>query len=124
MQRALSLDQSPPLSAVLRYFVAVPMFALLAGALLLWQGPSALASRWSGSTLALTHLFTLGALGMAMVGALLQLLPVVAGARIPQLSFLAPVVHALLCAGLLALASAFLLSEPWLFRAALALLLP
>jgi hypothetical protein len=70
MQRTLSLEQSPPLSAVLRYFFATPVFALLAAALLLWQGAPALASRWSPSTLALTHLLTLGALGMTMAGAL------------------------------------------------------
>lgn len=124
MQRALSLDQSPPLSAALRYFVVVPVFAFLAGALLLWEGQLALLTRWSGTTLALTHLFTLGALGMAMIGALLQLLPVVAAARIPHPRRLATGVHALLCAGVLALSGAFLLSKPLLFQAALALLLP
>lgn len=124
MQRILALDQSPPLRAVLRYFLCTPLFALLAGALLAWHGETALQSRWTPATLALTHLFTLGALGMSMAGALIQILPVVAGVVLPRGRTMAPAVHALLAAGTLALAAAFLSSEPWLFRIALALLVP
>ncbi|HEX8613550.1 MAG TPA: permease [Telluria sp.] len=124
MQRTLSLEQSPPLGAVLRYFLATPVFALLAGALLLWQGAPALASRWSPATLALTHLLTVGTLGMTMAGALIQILPVVAGVSLPRVRTLAPGVHALLAGGTAALASAFLFTQPWLFQLALALLLP
>lgn len=123
MQRALDLELSPPLHAVLRFFLATPLFALLAALLLAWQGEAALQSRWSPATLALTHLFTLGALGMAMAGALIQILPVVAAAPLPRTRLLAPAVHALLGAGALTLAAAFLLGYPWLFRCALALLL-
>ena len=124
MQRVLSLDQSPPLRTVLRYFLATPLFVLLAGVLLAWQGESALQSRWSPATLALTHLLTLGALGMSTAGALIQILPVVAGVELARARTMAPVVHALLAAGTLALACAFLRAEPWLFGAALATLVP
>jgi hypothetical protein len=124
MQRTLSLEQSPPLGAVLRYFFATPVFAMLAAALLLWQGAPALASRWSPATLALTHLLTVGTLGLAMAGALIQILPVVAGVALPRARLLAPGVHALLAGGTAALSSAFLLELPWLFQLALALLLP
>ncbi|WP_187363151.1 permease [Massilia aquatica] len=124
MQRTLSLEQSPPLGAVLRFFLATPLFALLAAALLLWQGAPALASRWSPATLALTHLLTLGTLGMAMTGALIQILPVVAGVSLPRARILAPGVHALLAGGTAALCCAFLFTQPWLFGLALALLLP
>lgn len=124
MQRILALDQSPPLRTVLRYFLCTPLFALLAGALLAWQGEAALQSRWAPATLALTHLFTLGALGMSMAGALIQILPVVAGVTLPRGRIMAAAVHAMLGTGTLALAAGFLLAEPWLFRAALALLVP
>lgn len=40
--------------------------------------------RWSPATLALTHLITLGYLAMIMLGALLQILPVVLGVPVPQ----------------------------------------
>lgn len=124
MQRTLALDQSPPLRTVLRYFLGTPLFVLLGGALLAWQGEAALQSRWAPATLALTHLFTLGALGMSMVGALIQILPVVAGVVLPRGRLMAQSVHVLLGVGTLTLACAFLLSEPWLFRAALGLLVP
>ena len=124
VQRVLAIEQSPPLHTVLRFFLGTPLFALLAGLLLAWQGESALQTRWAPATLALTHLWTLGALGMAMAGALLQILPVVAGVKLARMRVMAPLLHALLGAGTLALAAAFLLTEPWLFRAALALLLP
>lgn len=124
MQRVLTLEQSPPLRAVLRFFLSTPLFALLAGALLAWQGEAALQSRWSPATLALTHLLTLGALCMSMAGALIQILPVVAGVVLPRASVMAPAVHALLFAGTLALAGGFLFSQSWLFQAALATLVP
>jgi len=122
MQRTLTLEQSPPLAAVLRYFLSVPLFVALAGALLLWQGAPALASRWSGPTLALTHLMTLGGLGMAMAGALIQILPVVAGTELPRAELLARGVHLLLAGGTAALAAAFLTSHAWLFQLAVLLL--
>ncbi len=124
MQRVLSLEQSPPLRAVLRYFLCTPLFLMLAGFLLAWQGEAALQSRWSPATLALTHLMTLGALGMTMAGALLQILPVVAGVTPPRAPLMAGAVHALLGAGTVALAAAFLLGRGWLFLVALALLAP
>jgi hypothetical protein len=124
MQRALSLEQSPGLGAVLRFFLGTPAFALLAGCVLAWQGAAAFDSRWSPVTLALTHLFTLGVLGMSMAGALIQILPVVAGATLPKVDTVAPRVHALLATGTLALAAAFLASKAWLFGLAIALLVP
>lgn len=124
MQRALSLDQSPALASVLRYFIATPLFALLAGLLLAWHGEAAFQSRWAPVSLALTHIFTLGVLGMSMAGALIQILPVVAGCTVPQARTMAPRVHALLGAGTLALAAAFLAGRPWLFGLAILLLVP
>jgi len=124
VQRKLDLDQSPELAAVLRFFLATPLFALLAGLLLLWQGESAFHSRWSPATLALTHLFTLGVLGMSMLGALIQILPVVAGCELPHVDKMARTVHTLLGAGTLVLAGAFLGSRAWLFALAVALLAP
>ncbi|MBA5638435.1 permease [Duganella sp. LX20W] len=123
MQRALSFDQNPPLALPMRYFLSAPLFAALAAALLLWQGDAALASRWTPATLALTHLLTLGCLSMTMVGALLQMLPVVAGVGLPHARPVAVIVHIALCAGTLLLASAFWLEAPALFQLALAALL-
>lgn len=123
MQRALALDQNPPLSLPMRYFLSAPLYAALAALLLCWQGEAALVSRWSPATLALTHLLTLGCLSMAMVGALLQLLPVVAGIALPHATAVGRGVHLALCAGTLLLAAAFWLQRGWLFQCAMLTLL-
>jgi hypothetical protein len=79
----LKLDQAPDLDIPLRFFLTAPLFAAAAGVLLLLGGPELLVSPWHPRTLALTHLVTLGALTMAMLGALYQLLPVVVGVVVP-----------------------------------------
>src|SRR3546814_18024726 len=83
IQRALSYERTPPLSGPLRFLLSAPIFLFLAGALLLWQGPLVLTSSWTPVTLAFTHLLTLGFLTMAMIGALLQILPVVSDIQWP-----------------------------------------
>jgi hypothetical protein len=118
MQRALSLEETPALSVALRFILAAPWFAAAAGALLLWYGPAALQTRWSPVTIALTHLMTLGYLAMTMAGAMLQMLPVVAGFAVPRARMVAAVAFAGLAAGTPALVAALLTGQPFLFGAA------
>lgn len=118
----LAYDDSPPLSAPLRFFLTAPCFGALAGALVLWQGPGLLDSRWTPAALALTHLITVGVMLQIMLGALMQLLPVVAGANIARPRLVAAVVHLGITLGGLALAAAFLTGHPWLFGSAALLL--
>ncbi|GAB6044039.1 hypothetical protein [Endothiovibrio diazotrophicus] len=99
----LSLDQSPPLSVPLRFFLTAPLFLAAAGAALTVEGPTLLTGRWGPGALALTHLITLGVLAMAMCGALLQFLPVAIGSTIPRPLITAGAIHALLTAGSLLL---------------------
>ena len=118
----LSLDAAPPLSVPLRFFLAAPAFGIAAALLTAWVGPSVLASRWTPATLATVHLLTVGYLSMVMAGALLQLLPVLAGARVGHERAVAAGVHGLLCAGTPLLAGGFLLSDRALLRTGAALL--
>jgi len=113
----LSLEQAPPISVPFRFFLTVPAFGLLAAALLLWAGADALASRWTAQALALAHLLALGVIGMAMFGALMQMLPVMAGVRVPAPRRTAGVCHLLVTAGTLLLAQAFLDGGSGWFRA-------
>jgi len=112
----LSLEQTPPIAVPLRFMLAAPFFAALAGVVSLFH-PEALANRWNPATLAITHLLTLGFISMVMVGSLQQLLPVLAGARLrnPNLFSLA------LCTGLmtgtLLLSSGFIWFVPLLLAA-------
>ncbi|HEY5791152.1 MAG TPA: hypothetical protein VIX81_11035, partial [Gammaproteobacteria bacterium] len=108
----LSLDQAPPLAAPFRFFLTAPLFGLAAALFLLWSGADALATRWSAAALVLTHLLTLGVLSMVMFGALLQMLPVVAGSPVAHPRLVAGAAHALLVAGTVALAAGFVLAAP------------
>jgi len=112
---SLSLDQAPPIAVPLRFFLTAPLFGLLAGLLLLIVGPELLSSRWAPNTLAATHLLTLGFLGLVMCGAILQMLPVVAGTPVPAVVPVSIGVHLLVSLGTLLLCSAFLGGPSWLF---------
>jgi len=118
----LRLDQAPPFSVPLRFFLTAPVFALAAALVALWQGPDLFESRWSPAALAVTHLLTLGVLGMVMLGAMMQVLPVLAGAPMPRPREVASAVHAGLTLGTVALAAAFLTVNAALMAIATALL--
>ncbi len=81
---SLSLEQAPPISVPFRFFLTAPLFLLLASLLLMLEGAAVLMDRWSPLTLSMTHLFTLGVLGQVMMGAMLQMLPVLAGSPVPR----------------------------------------
>ena len=115
----LSLEQAPPISVPFLFFLSAPFFLLLAALLLLVSGPQALASRWTPELLALTHLITLGFLSMIMIGALMQQLPVVAGAPMRRQQAVAWMVHIPLLAGTLMLVSGLFYSQTTLLRIAL-----
>lgn len=118
MQPGLSFEQAPPISVPFRFFLTAPLFGMAAGLLLLWQGPAALASRWSSVALALTHLLAVGFMLQAMCGALLQMLPVAAGANIWQPKRVTHLTHAGLTFGTLMLVGGFLGEQALLFKVA------
>lgn len=108
----LSLDQAPPFGLPLRLFLLAPLFLLLAAGVGLPTAGSWTASRWSGASLALTHLLTLGVLATAMGGALLQLLPVLLGTAVPRAGPVAAVLGAGLGGGTPLLALGLGLGSP------------
>ena len=115
MQPTLSFEQAPPISVPYRFFLTAPLFGVLAGLILAWYGPEAMASRWSSGALAMTHLIVVDFMLQAMVGSLLQIVAVVAGANIWRPTLVATVVHPLITAGAVMLASAFVFEQPFLF---------
>ena len=96
----LSLDQAPPISAPVRFFLTAPLFAMLAALLIFFSDASLLSSRYSLESISITHLFTIGFIAMVMLGALQQMLPVLAGVSIPKASLVATSSHLLLSTGL------------------------
>ncbi len=104
----LSLDQAPPISAPLRFFLTAPLFGIIAGLILLFSDASALMSRYSLESIAVTHAITIGFFAFVMLGALMQMLPVLAGAKIAKVKLVATYAHLLLSFGLIALLVTFL----------------
>lgn len=115
MQRALNYDRSPAPGVSWRFFAVAAVFAMLASLTLAWHGQDALSSRWTPAALAASHLLGIGAITATIIGALFQIAPVVTGMTIPGTQPFATVVLALLGAGTLTLAGAFLLGRPILF---------
>lgn len=119
---SLSLTQSPPLSVPARFFITAPVFGVLTGLLAALAGTAGLADRWMPAALAATHLLTLGYMGMIMLGAMMQVFPVVIGHPFRHALRVSRVVHACLTSGVLLLAAGFLTVSPVLFLASLFLL--
>jgi len=118
----LSFNALPPIDLPFRFFLSAPIFIIACAILVLFSGETLWLSRWQPNMLALTHGFTLGFLTMVMMGALLQLLPVIGGIGIAKPRLIATSSHALYCAGVMALMLSFVLAINWLTLAALVLL--
>jgi len=120
----LSLEQAPGIAIPLRFFLTAPLFAIIASLVLIYNGPEILQDRWLPQMLALTHLITLGFITMVMLGALLQLLPVLAGANIPAASILSPIIHVLYTFGICLLTLGLGTSSQQLIQFSMFTLLP
>lgn len=121
MFNGLSLDQAPPISVVLRFFLTLPLFGLTASALMIFF-PSEILIPNHPISLASIHLLFLGIISMGMIGALFQMQSVLGGAPIPSPLGNSLIIHTLFTTGILALASAFMFQVPILFIIAAVLL--
>jgi len=109
----LSFNALPPIDLPFRFFISAPIFIIACAFLILFSGESLWISRWQPSMLALTHGFTLGFLTMVMMGALLQLLPVIGGIGITRPRLVATYSHALYFVGVIALMLSFIFADRW-----------
>ncbi|DAB38552.1 MAG: hypothetical protein A2023_05770 [Sulfuricurvum sp. GWF2_44_89] len=114
MYNGLSLDQAPPISVVLRFFLTVPVFGLLL-ALIVFFNPHAVLTPTHPLSLAAIHLMFLGVISMSMFGALFQMQSVLGGRPIPSVLGNAVVIHLFLVIGVLSLSGAFVFGIPELF---------
>lgn len=99
----LSADQAPPISAPVRFFLTAPLFAILAGILILLSDVQMLSSRYSVESIAINHSITIGFLSFVMLGALTQMLPVLAGVKISNIEKIAKAGHLFLVVGTLSM---------------------
>lgn len=91
-------EQGPPLSVPTSFFLTAPLALGAAGVLLVVRGAEGATSVWGTTSVAVVHLGTVGFLLFVMLGALYQMLPVVAGVVVPW-PRLGHGVHALLLLG-------------------------
>ena len=123
MQRALAFNRSPPLSVAFRFFLNVPAFLMLAAIGLAWVGLNGGDYiRWNPMVLAVTHFLTLGVLASAMLGAMMQILPVAAHIHVLCARVTSFCVHAGLVVGTLSLAFGFIGGVPLFHGVAMILL--
>ncbi len=122
MSAALSFEQAPPISVPYRFFLTGPLFGVAAGLLLAFHAEVVVDTRWAMPTMAVVHLVTAGFMLQVMCGALLQFLPVAAGANVWRPRLVAGLVHPALTLGAVALVGGFLGAGPWAMRAAVGLL--
>lgn len=114
MYNGLSLDQAPPLSVVIRFFLTVPIFGIVLS-LLLFLFPHEVLTPNHPISLSAIHLIFLGIITMAMIGALFQMQSVLGGYPIPSPLGNAFIIHLFLVIGIIALVLAFALMVPFLF---------
>jgi len=97
----LSTDQAPPIIVPLRFFLTAPIFGILAGILMLFSDTASLMSRYSIDSIVITHTITIGFFSFVMFGALTQMLPVLAGAKIYKVKMVTQIAHILMSFGLI-----------------------
>lgn len=106
----LDFDNIPAFSVPMRFFLAAPVFAFISALLIAFAGESLWLTRWHPATLALTHAMVLGIISMIMCGAILQLLPVLAGKSLPHVKLISTLTLVTMSLGTLSLITAFLAS--------------
>lgn len=94
----LAFGRAPPPSLPLRFLLSALTWGVVAGAWLALQGGEIVLSRWTPAALVMVHLLALGVLGNAMLGSLIQFLPVAAGSPLPGVRVL-PALHLAFNAG-------------------------
>lgn len=119
--QGLSLDQAPPISVVMRFFLTVAFFGFLLSALLIFA-PAEILTPNHPLSLAAIHLMFLGVITMSMTGALFQMQSVLGGRPIPSPLGNSLIIHTFLTVGIFSLAGAFLFSLPPLFSIAAVML--
>lgn len=118
----LSFNALPPIDLPFRFFVSAPLFIIACALLILYSGESLWLTRWHPHMLALTHGFTLGFVTMVMMGALLQLLPVIGGVGLSKPRLIASFSHTCYSFGVICLLLAFMYNYTWLTLTAMLLL--
>ena len=99
----LSTDQAPPISAPVRFFLTAPLFGVLAGLIIFFSDAATLMNRFSIESIVVTHAITIGFLSFIMLGSMTQMLPVLAGAKMPKVELVTLSSYILLVVGVISM---------------------
>lgn len=113
-QGGLSLEQAPPISVVLRFFITAAIFGIVAGVLLFIFGKEVFDSS-TKEALIITHILALGVMASFMLGALFQMLPVIAGVVLKTPTKKAMFVHSTFTLGVIMIGFTFYTSSSLLY---------
>lgn len=116
--RILNYELAPSPATVFGCLLPAPWLGALAGLLLAFGPHAGLPDRYAPLSLALAHWLALGLLAPVMIGALFQLMPVVAGQTVAAARYISPFVAAGSAAIALSLSAGFLLGDARGFRSA------
>ncbi|CAN5877192.1 hypothetical protein BH11PSE12_BH11PSE12_19020 [soil metagenome] len=90
--KILNYELAPSPATIFGCLLPAPWLGMVAGLLLAFGPGNGLPDRFAPLTLALTHCLVLGMLAPIMIGALFQLMPVVAGQTVNSARFISPFV--------------------------------
>ena len=112
MYIGLSLNQAPPYQAPIKFFLTAPIFAIIAGIFAFFSYSFEIHDPYIIATI---HLITIGFIIITIIGALQQMLPVIAGAIIPNAKRVSNITYFLLIFGLLFFTLAFIIYKKLFF---------
>lgn len=119
---SLNFSALPAISIVYRFFISAILFALVGVCIIAFSTADIWQSRWHPHMLAVTHTFTLGVITTIMMGALLQILPVIGGIGLPKIKLVANTFLSLHISGTTCLIFSFIWPTEFLKIAAIVLL--
>lgn len=102
--------------------MAAPLLGVITALLFAGSGQEFIVSRWTPGMLAVTHGLVLGVFATIMIGALQQMLPVLAGASIPRPQLFSTLLFLFWVPGIVLLIFAFLMQQSVLYLLAAILL--
>jgi len=119
----LSFSALPPIDIPFRYFLTGPVFLIFIALFVLFVGQDMWFSRWHPNMLLVTHGFTLGFITVIMMGALLQILPVMGAGSLPYVRIVGGCCHTLHVLGTILLMLSFIYPYVYIKLAAMLVLL-
>ncbi|MEO5333761.1 MAG: hypothetical protein H7839_17250 [Magnetococcus sp. YQC-5] len=114
----LHIDQAPPLHLPFRFFGAALVFALLTGFGLLFWGNELLIAPLLPVTVATVHGAVLGWLLMSVMGAMIQMIPVLAGIPVPWPQGV-PWIHGIFISGVVCMGLGLVTGHTWILLSAM-----